>query len=114
MEILGSADLYLRFVMAFVVVIALIGAATWIAKYMGFVTPLKRGSSKKRHLSVTESIAIDTKRRILLINLDGREDLICVGGANDFVVRSNIVRSVALTSENIMNFDKKVNEVEND
>ncbi|MEJ0067679.1 MAG: hypothetical protein WDO24_01875, partial [Pseudomonadota bacterium] len=61
--------LYGQFVLALVVVLALIGVLAWIARRLGFaprVTPL-RG---KRRLAIIEVLALDAKHRMVLVRRD--------------------------------------------
>ena len=114
MELLGNLDIYIRFIAAFAIVMGLIAVAVWAAKYLGFATTLRNRGANQRRLFVSESIAIDTKRRLLLVNLDDREHLICVGGPNDFTVKNDISPAIRFNEDKIVELEAKLSEVKND
>ncbi len=73
---------YLKFVLALAGVIALIFGGAWLARRAGLSTlPGPRG--RQRRLAVVEAIALDGKRRLVLVRRDEREHLLLIGGAND-------------------------------
>jgi flagellar protein FliO/FliZ len=82
-------DMYWRFLLALVLVLALIFAIAWIVRRLGlggrFATP--RG---KRRLAVVEVLPLDSKRRLMLLKCDGTEHLLLLGPNDDVVVESNI------------------------
>jgi len=70
-------DVYLRFALALVLVIALIGALAWIVRRFGwgsrFVAP-----AAKRRLGVLEVLPLDGKRPLVLLGSD--RDLLIESG----------------------------------
>ncbi len=82
-------DVYWRFVAALVFVVALIFAVAWIAKRLGLghAMAARRG---KRRLSVEEVLALDGKRRLVLLKRDGVEHLLLLGLNDDIVVETGI------------------------
>lgn len=81
---------YLRFVLALIFVLGLIGGATLLAKRFGVGnTGSMRGRAGKR-LSIVETMAIDTKHRLVLIRRDQTEHLILVGGATDLLIEGGL------------------------
>ena len=84
-----------NFVIAFVVVLALIGAATWLVRRFG-VTRLEAGARNRQpRLAVIDSAAVDGRRKLVIIRRDNVEHLLMVGGPTDVVVETNIMRSPA-------------------
>ena len=82
---------YLRFLLALVFVIGLIGVFTVLARRMGFGFPaaaLKK--SANRRLSVVEAAPLDGRRRMILIRRDDTEHLILLGPNSELVVESGI------------------------
>ncbi|HVM82150.1 MAG TPA: flagellar biosynthetic protein FliO [Stellaceae bacterium] len=85
-------DVYLRFALALVLVIALIGALAWIVRRMGwgsrFVAP-----AGKRRLGILEVLPLDGKRRLVLLRRDEAEHLILLGADRDLLIESAIGRT---------------------
>ena len=79
---------YLRFVMALVFVLALIGGCAALARRFGIAQPLRTGSS--RRLAVTESITLDPKRRLVLVKRDSVEHLVILGAGTELLIESGI------------------------
>jgi len=87
-----------NFVIAFVVVLALIGAATWLVRRFG-VTRLEAGARNRQpRLAVIDSAAVDGRRKLVIIRRDNVEHLLMIGGPSDVVVETNIVRSATATA----------------
>ncbi len=68
----------LRFASALIFVVGLIVACAWAAKRFGLV-PTGRQSSLNRRLAVTETLAIDPKRKLVIVRHDDREHLLLLG-----------------------------------
>ncbi len=82
---------YIRFLLALVFVIGLIGVAAAMARRMGLGFPaaaLKK--SANRRLSVVEAAPLDGRRRMILIRRDDTEHLILLGPNSEVVVESGI------------------------
>lgn len=103
MNHLSSFDIYLRFFVAFGLVIVLIGIAAWMARFLGFSIPLKFRSPKNRRLNICDVMVIDAKRRLILVSRDDVEHLICVGGTSDFIVESHIKSSIPNIHQDLLN-----------
>jgi flagellar protein FliO/FliZ len=83
-------DIYWRFVGALFVVVALIFAVAWIAKRLGLGGRLATPRGKRR-LTVQEVLALDGKRRLVLLKRDGVEHLLLLGLNDDVVVETGIL-----------------------
>ena len=82
---------YLRFLLALIFVIGLIGVFSIIARRMGLgfpTTAIKKSAG--RRLSVQEVVPLDGRRRMVLIRRDDTEHLIVLGPNSETVVESNI------------------------
>jgi flagellar protein FliO/FliZ len=81
-------DNYLRFMLALVFVLGLMFALAYVMKR--FAAPgMVRNRSAKR-VKVLETLAVDPKRRLVLVRRDGVEHLLLVGGSTDLVVESGL------------------------
>jgi flagellar protein FliO/FliZ len=83
-------DTYLRGLAALVAVLGLIAGAAWVARRMGF-GGARSGMRRDRRLAISEVMAVDNRRRLVLIKRDSVEHLILIGGSDDVVVERGIV-----------------------
>jgi flagellar protein FliO/FliZ len=82
-------DIYLRSLLAFVVVLALIAAAALAARRLG----LGGGGGspgRRRRTSIVEVTPLDAKRRLVLIRRDDVEHLLLLGAVGDHVIERGI------------------------
>ena len=84
-----------NFVIAFVVVLALIGAATWLVRRFGGARLEAGARNRQPRLAVIDSAAVDGRRKLVIIRRDNVEHLLMIGGPTDVVVETNIMRSGA-------------------
>jgi flagellar biogenesis protein FliO len=82
------------FVIAFVVVLALIGAVAWLVRRFG-AARLAAGRGRQPRLAVIDAASIDGRRKLIIIRRDNVEHLLMIGGPTDVVVETNIVRAGA-------------------
>ncbi|MCE1237647.1 MAG: flagellar biosynthetic protein FliO [Hyphomicrobiales bacterium] len=75
---------------ALLIVVLLILAVTWLFRRL-FGTTLARGRSHR--LAVVDSTAVDGHRRLLLVRRDEVEHLVMIGGPNDLLVESRILKA---------------------
>jgi flagellar protein FliO/FliZ len=95
-DILGfELGLPARFIVAFVLVLALIGLTAWLIRQFGSARASRSGGARNRQprLAVLDSAIVDARRRLVLIRRDNVEHLILIGGPTDVVVEENIVRA---------------------
>lgn len=86
-------------IIAFVVILTLIGIFTWIlARIKGMRIETARRSRQPR-LAVMDSTPIDNQRRLVLVRRDAVEHLILVGGETDIVVEQTIVRGAPIVAQ---------------
>ena len=82
---------YLRFLAALILVIALIGAAAWVARRLGLAGRLpSAGGRAARRLGVVEYMALDPKTRLVLVRRDHTQHLLILGAAGPVVVERGI------------------------
>ena len=80
---------YLRFFLALVFVVGLIGLLAWAGKRFGFsARPTVPGS--RNRLSILEVTSIDARRRLVLVQRDDVEHLLLLGASEDLVVERGI------------------------
>ena len=89
---------YIKFVFAFIFVLALIALATVAAKRFGFGLPSNPRNSKERRLGILESMNVDGKRRLVLIRRDDKEHLLLLGATTELVIESSITPPNSLLS----------------
>jgi flagellar protein FliO/FliZ len=88
--------LAVKFLVAFPVVLGLIGLVLWLVHRFG--TGRLGGAStrgRQPRLGVIDHASVDARRRLILVRRDNVEHLLMIGGPTDVVVEANIVRAVA-------------------
>jgi len=92
----GEGQYGLKFVFAFIVVLALIALTAWLVRRFG-AERLGTGTARGRQprLAVIDAASVDGRRRLVLIRRDNVEHLMMIGGPTDVVVEANIVRAAA-------------------
>ena len=86
----------LKFFIAFVIVLALIGVTAWLVRRFsanGFGGSSARG--RQPRLAVVDAAAVDARRKLVIIRRDNVEHLLMIGGPTDVVVEQNIVRAIS-------------------
>lgn len=68
----------------------------WIFRKMTGTAARRAMRSRVPRLSITDSTTVDEKRYLVMVRRDNVEHLLLIGGANDLVVESNIVRAQAV------------------
>src|SRR6516164_4558491 len=99
-EALFGADMPLavRFFLAFLIVLGLIGAAAWALRRFGSTRFTGTVRGRQPRLAVIEFASVDARRRLLLVRRDNVEHLMMIGGPTDVVVEANIVRAAPAAS----------------
>jgi flagellar protein FliO/FliZ len=90
----------LKFVLAFVFVLALIGVTFWMVRRFGadrFGGSSARG--RQPRLAVVDAAEVDARRKLVIIRRDNVEHLLMIGGPTDVVVEQNIVRAAGASRE---------------
>src|ERR1700759_1932483 len=84
-----------NFVIAFVFVLLLIGAAAWLVRKFGAARLEAAARGRQPRLAVVDSAAVDGRRKLVIVRRDNVEHLLMIGGPSDVVVGPNIVRAAA-------------------
>jgi len=95
----AEMPLAVRFFLAFLIVLGLIGVAAWAVRRFGSARLGGAVRGRQPRLSVTEYASIDARRRLLLVRRDNVEHLVMIGGPSDIVVEANIVRAMPAARE---------------
>jgi flagellar protein FliO/FliZ len=83
-------DIVFRFLIALVFVLGLIGLLAWVARRFGLAGRVAARPGRRRRTMVVEAIAVDAKRRLVLVRRDDVEHLILLGPTNDLLVEQGI------------------------
>jgi flagellar protein FliO/FliZ len=96
-DTLFGADMPLavRFFLAFLIVLALIGATAWAVRRFGAGRLGSNTRGRQPRLAVIDYASVDGRRRLILVRRDNVEHLLMIGGPTDVVVEPNIVRATA-------------------
>ena len=84
-----EAETYLRFALALVAVLALIAILAVAGRRLGLMATPLFGKPGGR-LKMVEVMAIDNRRRLVLVRRDGVEHLLLLGATGETVVETNI------------------------
>ena len=86
---------YIKFLMALIFVLGLIWGLTLAAKHFGVGNrgPVKRGTSKR--LSIVEAMALDAKRRVIIVRMDDSEHLLLLGQSGEQIIGTGDIASQA-------------------
>ena len=88
----------LRVFFGLIAVIGLIGATAIFARKMGLVSA-SSVLTRKRRLSVVETLAIDPRRKLLIIQCDNKEHLILLGHGGETIIDSDLENVVTAEEE---------------
>src|ERR1700681_4675098 len=92
----GETPLALRFFIAFMVVLGLMGTCAWlIQRFRGTGLTAVANRGRQPRLAVIDNANVDGRRRLILVRRDNVEHLLMIGGPTDVLVEPSIVRSGA-------------------
>src|SRR5277367_365924 len=91
----AEMPLAVRFFLAFLIVLGLIGAIAWALRRFGAGRFRDNARGRQPRLAVIDHASVDGRRRLILVRRDNVEHLLMIGGPTDVVVEPNIVRAVA-------------------
>ena len=83
-------DIYLRFMLALLLVLGLIAGLTWAARRFGFGGQLTPNAGKSRRLSVVEVRTLDSRRKLVLLRRDDIDHLVLLGPNQDLHLEAGI------------------------
>src|ERR1700751_1724916 len=91
----AEMPLAVRFFVAFLVVLGVIGAIWWTVRRFGSGRLGSSARGRQPRLAVIDYASVDNRRRLILVRRDNIEHLLMIGGPSDIVVEPNIVRAVS-------------------
>jgi flagellar protein FliO/FliZ len=80
---------YVWYFAALLLVVGLILGLAWVARRLGVMGRLANSGGRRR-LAVVEVLALDGKRRLVLLRRDGAEHLVLLGLTGDIVVERGV------------------------
>ena len=83
-------DVYFRFLLALLLVLALIAALAWAARRFRLGGQLTPNAGKAARLSIIEVKTLDARRKLVLVRRDEREHLVLLGPSHDLLLESGI------------------------
>ncbi len=83
-------SVYLRFLVALVFVLGLIGAIAWGGRRIGVLGRYTRPRGEAGRIAIVELLPVDAKRRLVLLRRDGVEHLVLLGPAHDVLIELGI------------------------
>ncbi len=92
-------DVYLRFLLALVFVLALIGILAWAARRFGLGVRTLPNRNRTRRLAIVEVAAVDSKRRLVLVRRDDKEHLVLLGANSELLIEPGIAVPASATAE---------------
>ncbi len=81
-------ETYIRFIVALLFVLALIGLLTWLVRRFGLGGRIGSRNRGKSRIGVVELAPVDAKRRLVLVRRDDQEHLILLGANSELLVES--------------------------
>lgn len=80
---------YLRVIVSLTLVVGLMMAVLWALRRFNIGGMVARPGARRR-VAVVETMAVDSRRRLLLVRRDGVEHLLMIGGTHDLVIEGGI------------------------
>jgi hypothetical protein len=88
LEFFGDLSVPVKFTIAFVVALAMLGVG-------GYLMRRFRPARTEPRLAVIDAASVDARRRLVLVRRDNVEHLLLIGGPTDVVIEPNIDRTQA-------------------
>jgi flagellar protein FliO/FliZ len=96
MEFFNDLSVLMKFLVAFVVVLAVLGAGGYLwRRFSGGNLVALGPRGRQPRLAVIDAASVDGRRRLVLVRRDNVEHLLLIGGPTDVVVEPNIDRTAA-------------------
>lgn len=80
---------YFRYILALIFVLSLIGVLVWLGRRFGAFPGVPRMGTARR-VRMVDSVALDSRRRAVLIRRDDVEHLILLGPSSETVIETGI------------------------
>jgi flagellar protein FliO/FliZ len=88
-------DLLIKATAAFAFVLGLMFLFSWFLRRLGLAGPMYVAAQGQKRLRIVEHIAVDHRRRLVLVRRDGREHLLLLGATGETVIEKDIVTETA-------------------
>lgn len=92
-----TVDMYMRSGLALLAVIVLLLGFAWVSRRFGLAGRIMPGT--RRRLAVVEALALDNRRKLLLLRRDRVEHLVLLGPDNAIVVERGIPASTEFSQD---------------
>jgi flagellar biogenesis protein FliO len=89
-----SGAVVAQFVITLVAVLILIGLLYWLVQRFSGIHFAGAARGRVPRLAVIDALAVDGRRKLVLVRRDNVEHLILIGGTSDLVVEPSIIRGV--------------------
>lgn len=92
-QLLGTdLNVTMRTLIAFAIVLILILVVAWVFRRLSYGSVRRPRRGRVARLAVLEAIAVDQRRRLVLLRRDNTEHLVMIGGSGDLVIEQGIQR----------------------
>lgn len=91
----ASGAVVAQFILTLILVLIVVGVAVWLVRRYGGSAFGGMTRSRAPRLALVDTLAIDGRRKLVLVRRDSVEHLILVGGTTDVVVEPTIVRGIS-------------------
>ncbi len=81
---------FLRLVIALVIVLSLMGGLALLLKKLGLAEKSPSLRNSKRRLRLVESLPLDARRRLVLLECDDKQHLVVLGATGETLIKSDI------------------------
>ena len=81
---------YLRLVLALIFVLSLMGGLAYLLKRFGLGGPTAPLPGRLKRMKVIESLALDPRRRAVILRHDNKEHLVILGPSGETLIDTNI------------------------
>jgi flagellar protein FliO/FliZ len=99
MEFFDDLSVPVKFLIAFVVALAVLGVGGYLMRrFSGGNLAALGPRGRQPRLAVIDAATVDGRRRLVLVRRDNTEHLLLIGGPTDIVVEPNIGRTAAATT----------------
>ena len=89
----------IRIFLALIAVLSMIGIAALLVKRLG-LTALSGGVVRKRRLGIVETLALDNRRRLVIVRCDNAEHLLVLGANGETVLGALAADTQAVSTTN--------------
>lgn len=87
-----STDLpqFMRLIIALAIVLILMGGLSFVLKKLGLAQNTNVKSGDKRRLKIIESLPLDARRRVIILQRDDKQHVVILGANSETVIEKDI------------------------